>query len=125
MLAMALALSFVFTACDTGNGGSGNGDGGGGNIATIIIKNQSGASIEVVLSDGGASGYQYVVSGLGEKTIANDAQETWPLEIMSGKRNGYVNITINGVTARGAFGSEPGKTYELTWDGSALTQPTV
>jgi hypothetical protein len=121
ILAMVLALGLVFASCDTGNGGNGGDGGNGGNISTIIIKNRSGASITVELTDDGASGYE-ILSGLGEKTIDNNAEGTWSLEC-SAKNGGYVGIIINGHIEWIAHDARVGRTHELTWDGSDLTQP--
>jgi hypothetical protein len=120
MLVALLAFNLGLTGCDNGNGGGGNG-GGGGNISTIIIKNRSGASITVTLEENGASGYE-ILSGLGEKTIADGNDGSWSLEC-SARSGGYVGIIINGSSEWNAYDAKAGRTHELTWNGVDLTQP--
>jgi predicted small secreted protein len=123
--AIVLVLGLVLAGCDPGNGPGG----GGGDISTVIIKNRSTAPIEVELEDDGASGYEYVLSGLEKKTIDANAQATWSLKIMSGRYEAYVGILVSNLSGAlqyqwEAYGARPGVTHELTWNGSTLTQPT-
>jgi hypothetical protein len=116
IIALVAVTGLGLAGCNNGST-----PGGGGNITTIIIKNRSGTSITVELEDNGASGYE-ILSGLGTKTIDNNAEGTWSLEC-SAKRGGYVGIIINDRSEWNAYEGIVGRTHELTWDGLDLTQP--
>jgi hypothetical protein len=115
IITLVMVIGLGLAGCPTD---SDDDDDGGGNIATIIIKNQSGASVTVELEDAweSADGSK-ILSGLETKTIVASAEGTWSLEC-SGDR-AWVDITA-GTYPWYLYDVKAGATATFTWDGSKL-----
>jgi hypothetical protein len=115
IIALVAVIGLGLAGCDNGS------TPGGGRKATIIIKNQSDASITAGLEDAwDSAGGSKILSGLETKTIGANAEGTWSLEC-SGDR-AWVNIEINGNTIWVVYDVKVGETCKFTWDSTGLNE---